>query len=339
MNLVRKLRIDGFVLAILATVAIASVLPAGAGFAPTLDTIVTAAIALLFFLYGARMHPREALDGLKHWRLHTLILAFTFVLFPLVGIALRVLEPSLLSADLYTGVLYLTLVPSTVQSSIAFTSMARGNVAGAIVSASASNLLGVLLTPLLVIAMASLHLLGTGGSIQISARAIVDICAQLLVPFLVGQLARPLIGAWVEKHSGSLKYVDRGSIVLVVYAAFSEGVREGIWHAVSAWQIGFLVLLSVLLVVVMLWLTGQCADRLGFDCGNRIAVQFCGTKKSLASGLPMAAVLFAGQPVSIIVLPLMVFHQVQLMICSWLAARYGSQPASERSTTPLPTAR
>ncbi|WP_446663730.1 bile acid:sodium symporter family protein [Flexivirga sp. B27] len=325
MHPLAKLRIDGFIVAILATVVLASVLPAGEGFAPTLDHIVTAAIALLFFLYGARMHPQEAIRGLRHWRLHTLILAFTFVAFPLIGIVLRVLQPHLLSPSLYTGVLYLTLVPSTVQSSIAFTSIARGNVAGAIVSASASNLLGVLLTPLLVIVMASLGVIGGGGSIAVSGHQLVDICLEILVPFVVGQLARPLVGRFVETHRARLKYVDRGSIVLVVYAAFSTGVRQGIWHAVEPAQIVFLIVLSIALVALMLWLTKRTSERLGFNRADSIAVQFCGTKKSLASGLPMAAVLFAGHHVSIIVLPLMVFHQVQLMMCSWLAARYADQ--------------
>ena len=325
-KLLTRTKIDGFIVAILATVLLASVFPASAAFAPTLDHLVTAAIALLFFLYGARMHPQEAWRGLQHWRLHALILAFTFVVFPVVGIGLRVLQPHLLSAELYTGVLYLTLVPSTVQSSIAFTSIARGNVAGAIVSASASNLLGVFLTPLLVIAMTSAGLIGGSGSISISGQQMVDICLQILAPFIVGQLARPLVGSFVEGHQARLKYVDRGSIVLVVYAAFSKGVRQHIWRAVDPAQILFLIALSIVLVAFMLWLTWQAAERLGFDHGDCVAVQFCGTKKSLASGLPMAAVLFAGHGVSIIVLPLMVFHQVQLMMCSWLAARYATAP-------------
>lgn len=326
MHPLRKLRIDGFIVAILATVVIASVFPASASFAPSLDHIVTAAIALLFFLYGVRMHPQEAVRGLRHWRLHTVILAFTFLVFPMVGICLRLLQPHLLSPTLYTGVLYLTLVPSTVQSSIAFTSIARGNVAGAIVSASASNLLGVLLTPLLVIAMAGMGVIGGGGSISISGEQMADICLQILVPFVIGQVARPLVGSFVEQHKGQLKYVDRGSIVLVVYSAFSAGVRQGIWSAVEPGQIAFLIVLSIALVAFMLWLTWHVAERFGFDRADCIAVQFCGTKKSLASGLPMAAVLFAGHQVSIIVLPLMVFHQVQLMMCSWLAGRYATEP-------------
>lgn len=322
----KKIGIDGFVLSILLTVVVASVFPASGSFAPTLDTIVAIAIGLLFFLYGARLHPREALEGLAHWRLHLLILSFTFVAFPLVGVAMRALSPWLLSAPLYTGVLYLTLVPSTVQSSIAFTSIARGNVAGAIVSASASNLLGVFLTPLLVVVMVAAGLMGVDGDISITGSAVLDIVVQLLLPFVLGMLARPLIGGWVKKNAAWLKYVDRCSILLVVYSAFSEGVREGIWSKVAVWQIIVLVVLSVLLVLFMLWLTRWSALRLGFNRADMIAIQFCGTKKSLASGLPMAAVLFSAGTVGLIVLPLMIFHQIQLMMCSWLAGRYSREP-------------
>ncbi|MDF0529430.1 bile acid:sodium symporter [Tsukamurella sp. 8F] len=315
-----KLRIDGFILAILAAVLVAAVLPATGRAVPWADGLVTVAIGILFFLYGARIHPREALAGLAHWRLHVTILAFTFVLFPILGEALRFLPDSLLDTSLYAGVLYLCLVPSTVQSSIGFTSIAGGNVPGAIVSASASNLLGVFVTPLLVFA-----LMGTTGEIAFHGSAVVDLCLQLLLPFVLGQLLRPLVGGFVEKYASSLKYVDRTSIVLVVYSAFSEGMREGIWHMVSWVAVIELVVLSVLMVAVMLWLTRVVARRMGFGRGDSIAIQFCGTKKSLATGLPMAAVLFAGQPVGLIVLPLMVFHQVQLMMCAWLAARYAKE--------------
>ncbi len=328
-----RFRIDGFIVAILVVVGIATILPAGEDIAPALDWIVHIAIGLLFFLYGARLHPREALDGLKHWRLHLTILACTFLVLPAIGVALRALEPHVLSAELYTGVLYLTLVPSTVQSSIAFTSIARGNVAGSIVSASASNLLGVVLTPGLVLLMASVHLMGSGGAIRISGNAILDILLQLLLPFVLGQVARPLVGGFVTSHKKPLKLVDRGSILLVVYSAFSAGMRQDIWHTVSAWQILLLVVLATVIVAVMLWLTAWMSRRLGFSREDRIAVQFCGTKKSLASGLPMAFVLFAGQPVSVIVLPLMVFHQVQLMMCSWLASRYSRDRTPSTETT------
>ncbi|MCA0154585.1 bile acid:sodium symporter [Tsukamurella sp. M9C] len=319
-NLLGKLSIDGFILAIFAAVGLAALFPAEGRAVPVVDGAVTVAIAVLFFLYGARIHPMEALAGLKHWRLHVVILGFTFVVFPIIGVLLRFAPEVLLRPELYAGVLFLTLLPSTVQSSIAFTSIAGGNVPGAIVSASVSNLLGVFITPLLVLA-----LMATTGEVQFHSSSIVDLCLQLLLPFILGQLLRPWVGEFVAKHAAALKYVDRGSIVLVVYSAFSAGMREHIWSQVSWVGVVQLIVLSVVLVVMMLWLTRNTAEKLGFDRADMIAIQFCGTKKSMATGLPMAAVLFAGQPVGLLVLPLMIFHQVQLMMCAWLAAKYGRE--------------
>ncbi|NMO03432.1 bile acid:sodium symporter [Gordonia sp. TBRC 11910] len=320
-GLLKRSPIDGFVLSIFTAVLVAAAIPARGVYADILNWVVIAAIALLFFLYGARLHPREALAGLTHWRLHVTILAFTFVAFPLIGLALKPVLTPVIGADLYSGVLFLCLVPSTVQSSIAFTSIAKGNVAGAIVSASASNLLGVVLTPLLVVWLMS----PSTSGLQIDASSIAKIVAEILVPFIVGQLARPFIGDWLKRHAEPTKLVDRSSIVLVVYAAFSEGVVNGIWSKVDAWQVIAMIVLALVLVVVMLGVTRWVPQRLGFDRGDVIAIQFCGTKKSLATGLPMATVLFAGSTVGLIVLPLMIFHQIQLIICAWLAARYGRE--------------
>ncbi|MFC0316082.1 bile acid:sodium symporter family protein [Gordonia phosphorivorans] len=319
-KILSKSPLDGFVLSIMLAVVVAAFLPATGAFADVLDYVVIAAIALLFFLYGTRLHPKEALEGLTHWRLHLTILGFTFVLFPIIGVVLAPLLKHLIGDDLSMGMLYLTLVPSTVQSSIAFTSIARGNVPGAIVSASVSNLLGVFLTPLLVV-----WLMSTDSGVQFSGASITKLMLEILLPFIVGQLLRPWVAPWLARYAEPTKYVDRGSIVLVVYVAFSEGVREGLWSLVSAWQVVLMTIIATVLVIVMLLLSGWLPKRLGFSRADTIAIQFCGTKKSLATGLPMATVLFAGSSVGLIVLPLMIFHQVQLILCSWLATRYGRQ--------------
>ncbi len=323
-RLLAKSPIDGFVLAIMLAVVVAAFLPARGAFAEVLDYLVIALIAVLFFLYGTRLHPREALEGLTHWRLHLTILAFTFVLFPIVGVLMAPLLSQIIGDDLSAGMLYLTLVPSTVQSSIAFTSIARGNVPGAIVSASTSNLLGVFLTPLLVV-----WLMSTDSGAQFDASSITKIMLQILLPFLLGQLARPWIAPLLARYAEPTKYVDRGAIVLVVYVAFSEGVRQGLWSQVDVWQVIIMTAIATALVIAMLLLSGWLPRRLGFDRADTIAIQFCGTKKSLATGLPMATVLFAGPSVGLIVLPLMIFHQVQLILCSWLATRYARQSAEE----------
>lgn len=307
---------DPLIVLIILAVIIAVLAPARGSFAEIFGKLTNVAIAILFFLYGARLSTQEALNGLKHWRLHLTILAFTFVVYPLTGIALRPLT-AVVSHDMYLGILFLTLVPSTVQSSVAFTSIAKGNVAGAIISASTSNLVGVIVTPLLV-----MLLMGTGGGIHIDTSVFGEIALLLLAPFVLGQLTRRWIGRIAQ--SKATKVVDRGSIAMVVYSAFSKGIVDGIWASISMWELPFLVGFAAAFVAFMLCLTKKVSQKLGFSRADIIAIEFCGSKKSLATGLPMASVIFTsdGAPLGLLVLPLMIYHQVQLMMCSWLAARY-----------------
>ncbi|MCP2166526.1 bile acid:sodium symporter family protein [Goodfellowiella coeruleoviolacea] len=320
-----RFRVDPYILVLFAAIGVATLLPASGGAAVGLGYVTKVAIGLLFFLYGARLSPQAALEGLRHWRLHLVILVATFVLFPLLGLASGVLVPAgVLTEPLYVGLVFLCALPSTVQSSIAFTSLAKGNVAAAICAASFSNLVGVLLTPLLV----ALLLSTSGGGFSLGS--VVDILVQLLVPFLLGQLVRRWIIDWVQRHKKVLGLLDRGVIVLTVYAAFSEGMVAGIWHQLSVGRLLLLLLVNAVLLAAVMAATGLGGRWLGFSREDRIAIVFCGSKKSLASGLPMATVLFAGQSVGLIVLPLMLFHQMQLMVCAWLARRYAATAAPER---------
>ncbi|MEV0368809.1 bile acid:sodium symporter family protein [Streptomyces sp. NPDC050636] len=312
-----RLPVDGYILALVGTVALAALLPARGPAATVADGASTGAVALLFFLYGARLSTREAMAGLRHWRLHLTVLACTFAVFPLLGLAARGLVPYVLPPALYTGLLFLCLVPSTVQSSIAFTSLARGNVAAAICAGSFSSIVGIVATPLL--AGLVLHSGGAG----LSADSLLSIACQLLLPFVAGQLLRRWIGTFITRHKKALGYVDRGSILLVVYTAFSAGMVQGIWHQVSPLRL--LCLLGVEAVLLTLMLTGTAygSKKLGFPREDRIAIIFAGSKKSLAAGLPMASVLF-GPQAGLAVLPLMLFHQMQLMVCAVLAKRYAA---------------
>ncbi|MER0449276.1 bile acid:sodium symporter [Streptomyces sp. Edi4] len=321
------LPIDPYILALLGTVGLAALLPASGSAAPVANGASTGAVALLFFLYGARLSTREAVAGLRHWRLHVTVLVCTFVLFPLLGLAAKGLVPLVLTPDLANGLLFLCLVPSTIQSSIAFTSIARGNVPAAICAGSFSSVAGIVITPLL-----AAGLLG-GSREALSTDSFLGIVLQLLVPFLAGQILRRWVGDFLVRHKRVLGYVDRGSILLVVYSAFSEGMVRGIWHQVSVGRLAALLAVEAVLLSVMLLATWYGAKRLGFDWGDRIAIQFAGSKKSLAAGLPMASVLFGAQA-SLAVLPLMLFHQMQLMVCAVLAKRRARDPLPARGTDP-----
>lgn len=340
--------IDPYILLLLGTVGLAALFPARGPAADVASGASTAAVALLFFLYGARLSTREALDGLRHWRLHVTVLACTFLVFPLLGLAARGLVPVILTHPLYQGLLFLTLVPSTVQSSIAFTSMARGNVPAAICAGSFSSLVGIVVTPLLAASLLG----GSGGGF--SADSLLKIVLQLLVPFVAGQLLRRCgvrrgrakrvgqggggrrEGGFVTRHKQVLGLVDRGSILLVVYTAFSAGMVQGIWHQVSPVRLGALAVVEAVILAVMLLLTWYGGKALGFGRADRIAIQFAGSKKSLAAGLPMASVLFGAQA-ALAVLPLMLFHQMQLIVCAVIAKRRAREAAAE-VTAPQPAA-
>jgi sodium/bile acid cotransporter 7 len=325
--LLSRLPVDPYIAAIVGMVGLASALPAHDSGAVVARYATNAAIALLFFLHGARLSPQAALAGAYHWRLHGVVLAATFVLFPALGLGAKALFPALLTPALWTGVILLCTLPSTVQSSIAFTSIARGNVPAAICAATLSNLLGMGLTPLLVGLLLSAH----GG---FSVRGAGDIVLQLLLPFAAGQLVRPWIGGWALRHKTLLGLVDRGSILLVVYGAFSEGVTQGIWRQLSLGDLGRLVAVDVALLAAVLVITTYGSRLLGFSRDDEVTIVFCGSKKSLASGLPMATVLLAGQSIGLIVLPLMLFHQIQLMACAALAKRYANDGRSAAAPRP-----
>ncbi|WP_394559991.1 bile acid:sodium symporter family protein [Aquipseudomonas alcaligenes] len=319
----RRFLPDSFTQALLAMVLLASLLPVQGGVADAFAWLTNLAIGLLFFLHGAKLSREQIVAGASHWRLHLLVFACTFVAFPLLGLALKPLLAPLTGDALYVGMLYLCALPATVQSAIAFTSLARGNVAAAICSAAASSLFGIFLTPLLVTLLLNVH--GDGAS---TLDAIGKITVQLLLPFIAGQIARRWIGDWVGRNKHWLRFVDQGSILLVVYGAFSAAVVEGLWHQVPLPALAGLVLACCVLLALALLVSYGAARLCGFDLEDRITILFCGSKKSLATGVPMAQVLFAGSSIGLLILPLMLFHQIQLMVCAVLAQRYAKRPES-----------
>jgi sodium/bile acid cotransporter 7 len=329
-GLVRRLRLDPYIAAIIAMVALAAILPAKGWGKDALDQLVHAAIALLFFIYGARISPQAIWTGITHWRLQSLVFATTFIVFPLIGFAIVKLAGGYLDTGLATGVIFLCLLPSTVQSSIAFTSIARGNVPAALCCASLSNLAGVVITPLLATMLLSAN---TGG---MSLDAVGDIALQILLPFVVGQCARPFVGRWLSRQKTLTMLFDRGAILLVVYSAFSAGVVAGIWSKVTPQSLALVIVLDLVILAIVLVFTTVISRLLRFTAEDEIAIVFCGSKKSMASGLPMANIIFSANTVGLIVLPLMLFHQMQLMVCAALARRYSLRPDETVPTVAVP---
>ncbi|MDR2613462.1 MAG: bile acid:sodium symporter [Deltaproteobacteria bacterium] len=309
--------LDGFTLALLGAVALSFLLPprgAAAGAASALSGLVVAA---LFFLHGAKLSREALLGGLTAFRVHLVILAATFALFPLLALALKPLAVTALGPELAAGILFLAALPSTVQSSIAFTSIARGNVALAVCAASASSVLGVLLTPAITALVVRIPAAAVGPG------AIWDLFLQLVLPFMAGQAARPRLKGFLARRGGLIGFTDRLSVVFIVYVSFSHATVAGLWRALSPAALPPLAGLCLLLLALALLLTALAGRLLGFSPADRAALLFCGSKKSLMAGVPMAGVLFPPAAAGVVILPLMFFHQIQLIVCAQIARSIG----------------
>ena len=324
--------VDPFILALFGVLVLGLVVPFPAAFLDVLGYVTTAAVALLFFLYGARLATREVLGGLAHWRLQGAILATTFVVFPLLGLGLAALVKPWIGPAFALGVAYVSLLPSTVQSSVAFVSVARGNVAGAICGATVSNVLGMFLTPVLVLWLLHDAVAGLGGGAAAGAAAgggaaaiglsrLGDVLLGLLVPFVAGQLAQPWIGGWVRAHRPLTLAVDRGTILLVVLGAVASATAAGKWDDLTAGSLLALLAVCVVLLAAVLAVAWWGGKAVGLGVEDRIALLHCGSTKSLATGLPMAGVLLPAAALASVVVPVVLFHQLELVVCSVLARR------------------
>lgn len=324
--MLKLLALDRFTLLLFLMVILASFIPVSGQAAQFFGVITTVAIAVLFFLHGAKLSRDAVIQGMMHWKLHSLVFVFTFTLFPILGLLAKPILMPMLGQELYWGFLFMCFLPSTVQSSIAFTSVAKGNVAAAVCSASFSNIIGMFITPVLV---AFLILGQTQHGFDPTA-SIIQITLLLLVPFILGQILRPYVYPFIQKKPKVVKAFDQGSILMVVYGAFSSAVVAGLWTQVSIRTLLLLIVAcSVLLTIVML-LALYLPKWMGFNVADQKTIFFCSSKKTLASGVPMAQILFMGQPLGMIVLPIMIFHQIQLMICGIIANYWSKQSEIEK---------
>lgn len=316
------MKIDRFMIAMLGAVLLALAWPAlGVRGGPLhLDVVMPIGIAAVFFLHGAALSPAALRAGAAHWRLHLMVQSTTFVLFPLIGGIIWFATRQVLPDGLRLGFFFLCALPSTISSSVAMTALARGNVAVAVFNATLSGLIGMIATPVLV------GLAGTSGPHGPPlGDAILDIARTLLLPFALGQLCRRWIGQRVAANKRATAFVDRGVIVLIVFASFSESTATGLWRQFSVLVLAGVALLALLLLGAVLGYARLASRAIGLDRADEAAAVFCASKKSLANGAPMAQLLFAGNPsLGMIVLPMLLYHQIQLIVCAQLARRYAA---------------
>lgn len=322
-RLLAYLRREWFLGGMIGAVVLASLAPelGRSGGTLRVDRLADVGIALVFFLHGLGISFASLRDGLLRWRVHVVVQVFTFAVFPLLWFALDALVGRWLPAGLVLGFCYLCALPSTISSSVAMTGVARGNVPAAIFNATLSSLLGIVLTPAIIALSVSV-----GGQWLSFGAAVLSIAKLLLLPLVLGQLLRPLLHRWHQKYKRHTNLLDRWVILLLVYAAFCDSVASGLWREHGASLLALALVGAALILVVVLLLSTWLCRRLGFSAEDEIAAVFCGSKKTLASGVPMAKLLFGAHPaLGLIVLPIMFYHQLQLFVCSLLAARYAAR--------------
>jgi sodium/bile acid cotransporter 7 len=285
------------------------------------EYVINIGVFLVFFLHGVNLSSEQIRHGLKNWKLHVMVQAFTFAVFPLIWLLSDKLLGSHMPSLLMLGFLYLCALPSTISSSVALTGSAGGNVPAAILNASLSSVLGIFLTPLLV----SFVVGGGAGGIDLGA-TLLDLCALLLLPLVLGQLLRPLLGKFFARHKRYTNIADKLVILLLVYAAFCNSMVSGMWQQQGNSVILTALIGSAMLLAIILWMTTRTARALKFSPADEIAAVFCASKKSLAAGAPMAALIFGANPgLGLILLPIMIYHPLQLIVCSVIAEGYANR--------------
>lgn len=294
-----------------------------------LDKLTGIGVAIVFFLHGLGLSPKAIKEGVSNWKLHIYIQAATFVVYPLLWLILGDALLAYLPAALAFGFCYLFVLPSTISSSVAMTSVGKGNVPGAIFNASLSSVLGVFITPLLI----QLFMGFEGVALDLMA-SIISIGKLLLLPMIAGQLLRPFLLLWVNKHKAVVNKIDKYVILLIVYNAFCDSVANGIWSDFSVTMLAGSIVLCSVILLIMVHTIQWGARKTGFDLPDEVAAVFCGTKKTLAAGVPMAKVIFGADPnLGMILLPIMLYHPIQIFYCALLANRYARR--SESGTAQL----
>ncbi len=312
------MKFDLFLISLIVAIILASVAPVEGGLAHIFEIIALGMIIFMFFAHGVKLSRQSVLSALKNWRLHIVILSITFALYPAIGFALGSSLGGVLSPGLAMGVVYLTLVPSTVQSSIAFTAASKGEVASSVASAAASNCLGVVITPILAALLLGDVNLGGAGS---GGGAIVSVFGLILVPFIAGHLLRPWLGDLADRYKKIIAFNDKAAIVVIVFSSFSAAMLDRLWEHTELFSLLIILVLCTTLFLAMVLIILSLTRAMGFPVDQRRAALFCASQKSLAAGAPMAKILIAGGIVGEVLIPLLMFHQMQIFLSAAIASR------------------
>ncbi|HUH72835.1 MAG TPA: bile acid:sodium symporter family protein [Chitinophagales bacterium] len=326
-NFLKKIGLDNFILSLFAIVALAYFQPYwGTDASPLpLGFISNVGVSLIFFFYGLKLSPEKLKSGLRNIPLHFLIQGSTFVLFPfIVWMGKLLIQPSA-DDQIWVGIYFLAALPSTVSSSVVMVSMARGNIPAAIFNASISSLIGVFMTPIIM----GLFLNATNAQLDL-LQVIFDLILQVIVPVGAGILLYPYLGKIVSKFNNGLKIFDQTIIIIIVYQSFCVAFDQGLYQQISTLKLIEISVIMLALFGFLFFLISKICQLLNFSIEDRITAAFCGSKKSLVHGTVMSNVIFKGNPnAGIILLPLMIYHTLQLIAASVIAQKLGSRSDSQ----------
>jgi solute carrier family 10 (sodium/bile acid cotransporter), member 7 len=320
------MKIDKFVIAIIIVIGIAYLFPQwGTKESPVpIDTISTIGISLIFFFYGLKLSPEKLKAGLKNWKLHILVQVSTFLIFPLLVLVFHPFLQTEEQNTMWLAFFFLAALPSTVSSSVVMVSMAKGNIPAAIFNASISGIIGIAITPLW------MGLFVNHAETDFDFTDIyIKLILQIILPVVLGLLLQRFLGAFAQKHSAKLTLFDKSIILLIIYKSFAESFEEQIFSSVSILDLLLLCIGVMLLFFAAFYLTGFMAKKLDFNKEDQITAQFCGTKKSLVHGTVFSKILFGNMAsIGIILLPLMLFHAIQILIISVIASKFAKRQDS-----------
>lgn len=324
LSLLTRAGLNGFFFLLIVMVVLAWLFPeAGADDNPIpLKAISNIGVAIIFFFYGLKLNWTGLKAGLGHWRLHLVIQLTTFLLFPLLILTLYSIAPESEYKYWWIGTFYLAALPSTVSSSVVMVSIAGGNISAAIFNASVSSLIGIFITPLWMSILVDSSTL----SVADLSGVIVSLCLQVLLPVTAGLLLHNILGSFAERHKTSLRYFDQAVILLIVFRAFAESFLEDMFTGYSAMELITLSILMLALFGIMLLIMKAVSSWMKFAREEQITVIFCGSKKSLVQGAVMGQILFPqANAFGLILLPLMIYHALQLVAGSILAQQMAAK--------------
>lgn len=317
------MKFNGFIFSLLTAILLAYLFPTALS-GIDLGTIIDIGIGLIFFFYGLKLAPGDLKLGFLNFPSHILIQLTTFVLFPLITFLFIPLFEEGIESELWLAIFFLGVLPSTVSSSVVMVAIARGNLPTAIFNASISGLIGIVVTPLWL----SLFMLKTGNFAVLEI--ITKLLLQIVFPLITGLVLQKFLGSFARKNSKKLNFFDKSVIILIVYSSFSNSFNSNLFATIQAFDLFKLVTIVIILFFLVYGITGYLCKLLNFDLRDSITVRFAGTKKSLVHGSVMAKIIFGSSVgLGLILLPIMLYHILQLLIIAVFAEKYRKQSLSE----------